>query len=325
MRRVIGWHRVQVPLLICAMTAAASVTPCGAAERSVVFLAEMSLSERDDAMMLPILAAGEVVPDQPSSMLRRLFSTLKPIAKKAIVKAAPAPIVTAALPERAIIVAEADPNFGRWQAQANQRIEQEKSLSNRKEHAQAIAHPDSYVTVCEAGCRGKPDQIVYSVIKTEAAGAGPAPYVPTDSSAEDSTKDAVVAAAPVTSDTDITCVAGCYDSPRKIKARETGLLQLKKAEAVAVPRRAVARKSFNPARAVTVAAVARLFNKPVAPRRALQIGYNGAIVAAEPEPKKVRHAAARKAIVRAIAARLDGTSAGWRTRVIKASARSAVR
>jgi hypothetical protein len=325
MQKLVGRYRVLVPLLFCAMTFVVSKSAGGAAERPVVVLTEASIAERDDAMSLPILAAGDVVPDEASSVLRRLFSTLKPIAKQAIGKAAPSPIVTAALPERSIVLAEVSPNFGRWQERANNRLKQENSLLTRTEHPQAVAHPDSYVTVCEAGCRGTPDQIVYTVVKTEAASAGPAPYVPTDSSSEDSTKGAVVAAAPVTSDTDITCVAGCYDSPKKIKARQSAQTAIKKASAAAVPGRAIALRAFDRARAVTVSSVARVRNKPAPPRRAVQIGYNGAIVSGEPQSQKDRRAGVRGAIVRAIALRIEGESAGWRTRVIKASARNVVR
>ncbi len=306
------------------MTVVVPVSHAGANERPVVFLAEASITERDDATALAILGAAEVLSEESSSVLRRLFSTLKPIAKKVVAKAVPSPIVTAALPDRSILLAEASPNFGRWQERANSRLDQEKSLLNSKEHPQAIAHPDSYVTVCEAGCRGKPDQIVYAIVKTEAASAGPAPYVPTDSSSEPPPSAGAAAAADM-ADADITCVAGCYDSPKKFKARQTAQTAVKKASAAPVSSRAMTRKAFNPARAVTNAAVARALNKPASPRRAMQIGYNGAIVMAEPLLKKDRRAAASKAIVRAIAARLEGTSAGWRTRVIKASARNVVR
>ncbi len=297
MRRVIGRHQGLLLLIfgfaVSVHTAAASETSAGG--RSVLFLAQTSnpgspgtdkLQGFGDAG----LGAVEAQSGSPSQFFKRLFSALRPFAKKAAgADLNPSQIITAAIPERNIMVADADPNFGKWQDQANDRLKQEKSVLTPHEHPLAAANPGSFVIVCEAGCRGAPEQIVYQVVRSEAATLAPRQYVPTDASQQGAaTSEAAVA----TQDPNtIQCLAGCYDSPKVHRARQASRAVTPKAEAV--PVKAASLKKRGP-----------------------QICRNGAIVGPDPASK---HAAVRNAITRTIASRL-GAVTGWRTSVKKVAA-----
>jgi hypothetical protein len=109
-----------------------------------------------------------------------------------------------------IVVASADPLFPKWQERASQRIEMEERRNDPAPHDLADKHPDALIVVCEAGCRGKVEEIVYTVQKTAVVQAT---MITTDGAAK---------GVPATSEPDggvIECLAGCYSSAKQHKAR----------------------------------------------------------------------------------------------------------
>jgi len=87
-----------------------------------------------------------------------------------------------------------------------------EDVSKRPPHPIAAANPDSFVVICEAGCRPDSDRIVYKVSKTSASAAAIAKRRLEVTSAE-----TLVASA----DNAAVCIAGCYDDEpaRKRQAR----------------------------------------------------------------------------------------------------------
>ncbi|MEQ1716848.1 MAG: hypothetical protein ABL907_12815 [Hyphomicrobium sp.] len=78
-----------------------------------------------------------------------------------------------------------------------------------------VANPDSFIVLCEAGCRPSSDRIVYKVSKVAASSAAIAQRRLELTGASTSDVSGNVASA----DNTIVCVAGCYDEPA---ARKTG-------------------------------------------------------------------------------------------------------
>lgn len=109
----------------------------------------------------------------------------------------------------------ADPNFDKWQRDANEKLKHEVDLTKRRENPLALAHPDSFVVACEAGCRDPKDHIIYMVLKTAASTRRL--DVASSEVAQVSTP-LQKAPAPVLEDEgSLPCVAGCYDSERPKK------------------------------------------------------------------------------------------------------------
>ena len=121
-----------------------------------------------------------------------------------------------------IRIADADPNFSMWQKNAQDRLKEEMAPAAGPEHPLAMAHPDDFVIICEAGCRDKdsPDHIVYMVSKTAAATGlsstrkmePTAGELPASSDAKPKTGDIVG------DQNVIMCVAGCYESPKEYRS-----------------------------------------------------------------------------------------------------------
>ena len=121
-----------------------------------------------------------------------------------------------------IRIADADPNFSMWQKNARERLKEESAPIAGPEHPLAMAHPDDFVIICEAGCRDKdsPDHIVYMVSKTAAATGlsstrkmePTAGELPSNSDAKPKTGDIVG------DQNVILCVAGCYESPKEYRS-----------------------------------------------------------------------------------------------------------
>lgn len=134
--------------------------------------------------------------DDSSVFFRSVFGARKTIAH------GPVPEQTAAVPNPSVVfLAEVDPNFDRWQRDANEHLKQEHARNAPKLHPLAAAHPTKSVVVCEAGCgKSTADQIVYI-----------APVVPavlmTASSDADGPPEP---AAANLGDGELACVAGCY-------------------------------------------------------------------------------------------------------------------
>lgn len=102
-------------------------------------------------------------------------------------------------------------------------------VAARSPHPLAAANPESFVVVCEAGCRPGSDQIVYKISKTSAPAAAIAKRRLEVTAAADEIARAGDAAV---------CVAGCYrDEPvRRHHARLNGALsQTASAVALAAP------------------------------------------------------------------------------------------
>lgn len=170
-------------------------------------------------------------------------------------EAAPSTAEPAASPgDTTAIPSDQDPNFARWQAEANRRQQEEDAQTKPKESPLAAQHPESYITVCEAGCRGQTNQIVYKIAKADAANAQPRGYKPTSAGADTDDRNASVVAKPANTNSKqaealdldtIDCVAGCYDGAKKLRARSD--------TAAATPEKHV---GFAEATAVTSAAAA---------------------------------------------------------------------
>jgi hypothetical protein len=91
--------------------------------------------------------------------------------------------------------AKPDPNFDRWQKDANERLKEENSIKEPLPHPLAAANPGKSVVVCEAGCGTLKDEIVYiaDIVRAETPEKKfePNSAIPDDGSAP--------------------CIAGCYE------------------------------------------------------------------------------------------------------------------
>ena len=306
--------------------------------RSVLFVAETAEargSAPDEQAFAALFAA--TVPEllQQRSAVRRLFEALRPV------KAASQPAMSAgSINETAekIVVADADPYFSRWQKDATERLNQEKKFTTRGEHQVAKLHPDSFVVVCEAGCRSNVGDVVYIVSKAAAGAAKPpkpevAILETTAASGGESTASAdavskperpVEPAATETStdgSKDLPCVAGCYDRPQQRRPSgnhraELPAQRLAETHTAPTPLRSAAAQAIFAA-AAPPAVIAK---QPVTKLRSTQIGRNGAIVSAE--APRLRRADSVK-FARAVIARLK-TPQSWRATVQRSSAPAAM-
>ena len=125
--------------------------------------------------------------------------------------AAEAPAAGALMPEKS----RADPNFDRWQRDADEKLKHEADLTKRRENPLALAHPDSFVVACEAGCRDPKDHIIYMVLKTAASTRRL--DVASSLDAQASTPLQNVPAPAVEDEGSVPCVAGCYDGEQPKK------------------------------------------------------------------------------------------------------------
>jgi hypothetical protein len=91
--------------------------------------------------------------------------------------------------------AKPDPNFDRWQKDANERLKEENAIKEPPPHPLATANPGKSVVVCEAGCRTPKDEIVY-IAEVVAAVVPEKKFEPNSANPDDGS-------AP--------CIAGCYD------------------------------------------------------------------------------------------------------------------
>ena len=303
MQRVKSWLP-NVPLLCLGLAASVhAVTMPDASLNlgSVVAVAQSQGPQPTATPDMPALTLRDAAVDDSARYFRRPFAALRP-AKTVQTGPEPSSITTSAIPDRRkpdriIMIADADTNYARWQKNADEKLRQESDIRTVKEHPLATANPDSYVTVCEAGCRGAPDQIVYSVIKTEAASAAGRGYVPTGAtgadeaqSSDETTRAVPVAIGSVEDQSSIMCVAGCYESPKVHRARPVA-----------------GTGTTEPSRKPVTAGNLQL--------RAPQLTHNGAIVEARTGATR---AASVKAITRAISARLTAKSA-WRAKVFRST------
>ena len=245
-----------------------------------------------DVLATKRLSAEEAfaTPKQPSWILRQIIglTSAMPPRKQ--------PIETAAIPSgprrdapaAGVMVAEADPNFGMWQEHAKEKLKHENGLTNPKDHPLAAAYPDSYVVVCEAGCREQPGHIVYMVTKVAAATGVKSTLETTSSETQASTGTAAVN---IFNDDPraLPCVAGCYDRPE--------------------PRRTPDMKKAETTNDLRTAAVASVPATP-APRDALQP------MGATPKPLSIAAQAepAPKAVLQAIMK----ARRGWKATVVRA-------
>lgn len=172
-----------------------------------------------------------------------------------------------------------DANFKRWEAEAKQRLKQENEALNPKESPLTALHPESYITVCEAGCRGQINEVVYTVAKAEAANAQVRGYVPTSAESGLENTDDSRTAKPVDENSKqaqalnpntIDCVAGCYNGPKTLRARPD--------TASAAPD-----KRPNNVHAAAIPAA------PVASRNAANVRVNSALPARAKVDRRLRH------------------------------------
>ena len=269
--------------------------------RSLLFLPVAAVENGATAGAL-IVAAANAVPHKGRPLFERFFRAFRPRPQKV---AAAAAITTGTIAQSSVIViAEADPYYDKWQEDANERLKQERALGMRKEHPLAAEHPGSYVTVCEAGCRGAPDQIVSMVVKTASIDVPARPYVPADASAEAAAGAASVQPVQQQDQNTIECVAGCYDRPKKVRARDVASIE--HPAAAPLPARA--------APAIRVVARDPAPQFPAVQSRGVQTAPNGAIAGPSAMPENI---VLPHDIARTIKARL-GITNKWRT-VIKRS------
>lgn len=151
---------------------------------------------RADDALGQFIAALEPKHDDSSAFFLRAFGARKSVAHDAAMPEQTAPAVD----PRVILLADADPNFERWQRDANERLKHEKARTTPKLHPLAAAHPAKSVVVCEAGCGlTTKDEIVYI-----------APVVPAVVQASPSDDDSIDPAAANLADGELPCIAGCY-------------------------------------------------------------------------------------------------------------------
>ena len=133
---------------------------------------------------------------------------------------APGPRRDAAPHPPRLLIADADPNFGKWQAHANEKLKSENSTANPKDHPVAAQYPDDFVVVCEAGCREPTGQIVYMVSKAKAA-TGVKGTLQTSAWDEPAAVQTPSVETKFSGDpTSLPCVAGCYDRPEPRRSAE---------------------------------------------------------------------------------------------------------
>ncbi len=306
--------------------------------RSVLFVAETAEargSAPDEQAFRALFAAKSPEPPQQRSAVRRLFDALRPVKS-----AQQLPMSAQSINETAekIIVADADPYFSRWQKDATERLNQEKKFTTRGEHQVAKLHPDSFVVVCEAGCRSNVGDVVYIVSKAAAGAAKPpkpevAILETTAASGSESTANADTFSKPerpiepaatdgsTDGSKDLPCVAGCYDRPQPRRPsgnHRTELPSQRLAETHSAPAR------WRPAAALAITAAAAppavIAKQPISKVRSTQIGRNGAIVSAD--APRLRRADSVK-FARAVIARLK-TPNSWRATVQRSSAPAAM-
>jgi hypothetical protein len=107
--------------------------------------------------------------------------------------------------KRSILMVDADPNFERWQKDADERLKEENSAKTPPMHPLAAANPGKSVVVCEAGCATTKDEVVYI--------ADVVPAVLPEGKFEPSSS---TGAAPL-DEGSVPCIAGCYERPEKSK------------------------------------------------------------------------------------------------------------
>jgi hypothetical protein len=118
-------------------------------------------------------------------------------------------------------LAPATSNFKEWQKRADEKLQLENAAP-KYEHPLAKDNPADFITVCEAGCRGRVNEIVSRVArplkaKPDAA-ANQSSFEPTlsnefpDGAAPAAIENSMDAAT-------IRCEAGCYGAPKIHKAR----------------------------------------------------------------------------------------------------------
>ena len=297
--------RTATPLVAVSMAAAVLSGPrlvdVHAAAPKVMSIVALSDAASGLDRFVQLLAANE----QPALLDRGFFERAFGIAKPK----KPDAVTTASLPDKPsgglkqIMVADADPYFERWQKDANERPKQENSVRTVKEHPLAAANPGKSVVVCEAGCRGDIDEIVYI--------AAPVSARPTSAllqvSSSDGNADPANAQPAATSES-IPCIAGCYDEP-EVPARVT--------------HRHAAAEAAPPARKAD--AVRLMFarhnisrRKPVlAGTKGIRshIGYNGAIVETPKRAAKAVQHATKRSTVTPKLLQIAGLR-GWRTKVV---------
>jgi hypothetical protein len=91
--------------------------------------------------------------------------------------------------------AKPDPNFDRWQKDANERLKEENAIKEPVQHPLAAANPGNNVVVCEAGCRTPKDEIVYiaAIVRNDVPDKK---FEPSSANRDDGS---------------VPCIAGCYD------------------------------------------------------------------------------------------------------------------
>ena len=126
-------------------------------------------------------------------------------------------------PSMWIRIADTDPNFSIWQKHATERLKSEDNpVGEDPATPAALAHPDDFVIVCEAGCREKdaPDHIVYMVSKV-AASTGLSSTRKLEPTAGEVNLAGNKKSGDIVGDQNvILCVAGCYDTPKSYVGRE---------------------------------------------------------------------------------------------------------
>ncbi len=208
--------------------------------------------------------------------------------------------------QRQLTPADGDPNFVRWQKDADERLKAEKSLAIAKPHPLMLAHPDKSVVVCEAGCRTPKDEIVYIAAYVPAV-APARTFEPASSGAV-----SAPAQAPATepaSDAELPCIAGCYEKPQR------NMPPPRRSAAVpdaAPPVLTAASPDVRMIAAAVIKAIRPAKTKPAAERVVTyrQIGFNGAIVQVRSTgPSKKIERAALKSKIR------HAALSGWRAKV----------
>ena len=112
-----------------------------------------------------------------------------------------------------IKIADADPYYSLWQSHAKEKLKNEVDLSRPTASKQAADHPDSYVVVCEAGCREAPGHIVYMVTKVAAATGASRKLEPASVESPEASIASPAEPQAAVDPASLVCVAGCYDRP----------------------------------------------------------------------------------------------------------------
>lgn len=232
---------------------------------------------------------------------------------------------------RIIIIAAADPYYERWQRDANERLKAEGAAQTIKQHPLAAAHPDKSVIVCEAGCSGRKDEVVYMAAYVPAV-APPRTFEP----AASGNGSEGPAAQSEGDDDSLPCIAGCYERPEPSYASRRRQAETQEQAPVApVAPVKLADAHFNP---VITGAITPLSEPPqvIAKAQRFQLCSNGAIIeqaAALPDGALKVKAAQRilKSVKAAQAARLKtqvlkaAVLMGWQAKVTRAEPQAAPR